>query len=83
MDELILTSTPQTLKPQTPTRVEMTSGPLAVDTSAPDGADEPRLELAGELVTRAQQTGARVRFIENPALLEAVGGVGALLRFRL
>jgi peptide chain release factor subunit 1 len=83
VDELIVTSTPQLLTPQAPARVEMTSGPIAVDTSSPDGADEPRLELAGELVMRARQTGARVRFIEDPALLEGVGGVGALLRFRL
>jgi hypothetical protein len=34
-------------------------------------------------VTKAQQTSARVRFIENPDLLADVGGVGALLRFRI
>jgi peptide subunit release factor 1 (eRF1) len=34
------------------------------------------------LVTRARQTGARVTFIEDPALLSGVGGVGALLRYR-
>jgi peptide subunit release factor 1 (eRF1) len=34
------------------------------------------------LVTRARRTGARVTFIEDPALLAPVGGVGALLRYR-
>lgn len=41
------------------------------------------MKLADELVTKAQQTSARIRFIENPDLLSAVGGVGALLRFRI
>jgi peptide chain release factor subunit 1 len=39
--------------------------------------------VADDLVTRARQTGARVTFIEDPALLEDVGGVGAILRYRL
>jgi len=39
--------------------------------------------LSDELVTRAQQTGARIRFIEDAALLAGIGGVGALLRFRI
>ena len=83
VEELIVTSAPHTLAPDTPARVEITSGPLEVHTSGPDGADEARLVLADELVTRAEQTGARVRFIEDPALLQAVGGAGALLRFTL
>ena len=41
------------------------------------------LHLSDELVTRAKQTGARMRIIEDPELLEAYGGVGALLRFRV
>lgn len=65
-------------------------------TAAPDGLqrtkaaptpqmnlDAERLNLAGELVTRAQQCAARIRFIEDPALLSEVGGVGALLRFKI
>jgi peptide chain release factor subunit 1 len=55
-------------------------------------ADAPSLDahggtdaetLANELVSKAQQTSARIRFIEDPALLAAVGGVGAILRFTL
>jgi peptide subunit release factor 1 (eRF1) len=34
------------------------------------------------LVTRARQTGATVTIIEDPALLESVGGVGGFLRWR-
>jgi peptide chain release factor subunit 1 len=36
---------------------------------------------ADDLVTRAHRTSAAVRFIDNPALLERVGGVGARLRY--
>jgi hypothetical protein len=55
-----------------------------VDTSAPNAEIDPeRLKLADELVTRAQQTSARIRFIENPDLLFDVGGVGAILRFKI
>jgi peptide chain release factor subunit 1 len=39
-------------------------------------------ETANALVTKAQQTSARIRFIEDPDLLAAVGGVGAMLRFK-
>jgi len=40
-------------------------------------------KVADQLVTLARQTSARVRFIEEPALLAEVGGVGAFLRFRI
>jgi peptide subunit release factor 1 (eRF1) len=39
--------------------------------------------LADTLVTAAHQTSAKVTFIEDPTLLKEVGGVGALLRYRL
>jgi peptide chain release factor subunit 1 len=40
--------------------------------------------IADELVRRANQmSSARITFIENPQLLEHVGGVGALLRYRI
>jgi peptide subunit release factor 1 (eRF1) len=51
-----------------------------VITAAPEqlaGADE----VANQLVTLAKQTSASVRFVENPALLADVGGVGASLRY--
>jgi stalled ribosome rescue protein Dom34 len=49
-------------------------------TSQPDRLGQ---ELAGELVTKAQQNSARIRFIDDPNLLADVGGVGALLRFAI
>jgi len=36
-----------------------------------------------DLVTKAQQSAARIRFIEDPALLADVEGVGAILRFKI
>lgn len=39
--------------------------------------------LPAELVAKAGQTGAKVIFIEDQALLAPVGGVGALLRYRI
>lgn len=47
------------------------------------GADAGTVRLADELVTRAQQTGARICFIEDPSLLEPYGGVAATLRYRI
>jgi peptide subunit release factor 1 (eRF1) len=44
----------------------------------PDRVDGP----VDELVAKAQQNSARIRFIEDDALLDDVGGVGALLRFK-
>lgn len=41
------------------------------------------LHAADLLVARARNTGAQVTFIEDPALLADVGGVGALLRYQL
>lgn len=38
--------------------------------------------LRDAMVTRAYQTGAQVRFIEDPNLLANAGGVGATLRYR-
>lgn len=46
-------------------------------------ADAGTVRLADELVTRAQQTAARICFIEDPTLLEAYGGVAATLRYRI
>jgi peptide chain release factor subunit 1 len=40
-------------------------------------------DSANELVTKAKQTSARVRFIEDNWLLEPLGGVGATLRYRI
>jgi peptide chain release factor subunit 1 len=52
--------------------------------AAPDALDTASsAETANELVRLAQKTNARIRFVENTGLLSSVGGVGALLRFRI
>lgn len=56
---------------------------LLLTSTDPQRLDDEGARRAGELVTRAQQQGARIRFIEDPALLADVGGVGALLRFKI
>jgi peptide subunit release factor 1 (eRF1) len=83
VDELLLTGTPELLKP-VQNIPEPVVGDLTAETSAPSGpADSDKLKLASELVTRAQQTGARVRIIEDAPLLSNFGGVAARLRFRV
>ncbi len=84
VEELLITATPEALKAMQRLPEDAAPGPVQADTSAPQGpVEERKLKLADELVTRAQQTSARIRFIENPDLLAGVGGVGALLRFRI
>jgi peptide subunit release factor 1 (eRF1) len=82
VDELLITSTAEELKP-TKLPDDAAPGHIKAATSVTSAVDESKLKLADELVTRAQQTGARVRFIEDPELLRTLGGVGALLRFRI
>jgi peptide chain release factor subunit 1 len=83
VEELLITATPALLKRTRPTQADVTPGDVDVATSAGGDVDPERLKLADELVTKAQQQSARLRFIENPELLADVGGVGALLRFRI
>jgi peptide subunit release factor 1 (eRF1) len=84
VEELIIAASPELLKPVQKLPDDAAPGEVQVDTSAPQGtADEKRLKLADELVTRAHQTAARIRFIEDENLLAGIGGVGALLRFRI
>ena len=53
--------------------------------TAGEAAEAPSdaVQLADELVTRATQTGAKITFVEDAALLAEYGGVAALLRFRI
>jgi peptide chain release factor subunit 1 len=57
----------------------ITSAPETID--AGSRGDEEK--VAEDLIAKARQTAASIRFIEDAALLQAVGGVGAFLRFRL
>ena len=79
VEELIIAARPGVLS--LPQSLAQDSNRFAVDSTTPQ-ADAKRLELAGELVARAQRNAARIRFIEDSALLGTVGGVGAILRFR-
>jgi peptide subunit release factor 1 (eRF1) len=83
VDELLLSATLAEIHDEP----EEIGAPLVPDAPATAGGaarDETRTVLvADELVTRARRTGARVTFIEDPTLLAAVGGVGAMLRYRV
>jgi peptide subunit release factor 1 (eRF1) len=82
VEELLISATAGALKPvQQP--IGDAAGTLATQTSAPATVTDKQLELSNGLVTRAQQTGARVRIIEDPELLRQHGGVAAALRFRI
>jgi peptide subunit release factor 1 (eRF1) len=82
VDELLIAGVPDSLR-ATKLPDDAAPGQVKAETSAVSTANEKQLKLADELVTRAQQTSARVRFIEDLELLKEFGGVGALLRFRI
>lgn len=83
VDELLIGGTPDLLKP-VQNMTNSVAGDVTADTSAPSGPGQSdKIKLASELVTRAQQTGARVRIIEDPQLLSDFGGVAARLRYRV
>ena len=79
VEELIIAARPDVLR--LPKSLSPDSNGFTVDSTAPQ-ADAKQLEVAGDLVARARQNAARIRFIEDSALLGTVGGVGAILRFR-
>lgn len=67
---------------------DVSSGLAAVEravearSDAPERLVGPEEKVADRIVTAAKQTGASVRFIEDPELLAEIGGVGATLRYR-
>jgi peptide subunit release factor 1 (eRF1) len=66
-----------------PEEVDAILAPEIPDAAGGTESEEPRhASLPDLLVTKAKQTGAAVTFIEDAALLESIGGVGALLRWR-
>jgi peptide subunit release factor 1 (eRF1) len=63
--------------------VEAILAPEIPDAEGGTESEEPRQASVPDLlVTKAKQTGAAVTFIDDPALLESIGGVGAFLRWR-
>jgi peptide chain release factor subunit 1 len=79
VDELILAASPSEI--ETPEEAFAITPEPAGAAAAPDPEARAAL-VADALVTKAQQTSAKVSFIENPALLRGVGGCGALLRYK-
>jgi peptide chain release factor subunit 1 len=71
VDELLITAAPDT--------IDSASHPRAAEGEGRSAEER----IADELVVKARQTAAKIRFIEDPSLLAAVGGAGAFLRFKL
>ena len=71
VEELIITATPDAID----------AGEKHAGDVQPDRSVEER--AADELIAKARQTAARIRFIEDRSLLAGVGGVAALLRYKL
>lgn len=82
VDELLISAgMEQNHKDEEP--VDAILAPEIPDSSGSTASEEPRPALLADLlVTKAKQTSARVRFIEDPNLLAAVDGAGAFLRWR-
>jgi peptide chain release factor subunit 1 len=59
--------------------------PAVQPTAAGEAAEtDPNVvRLADEMIAKARQTAARIRFIEDSSLLAPYGGVAALLRFKI
>lgn len=82
VDELLLTASAREIRTDVQEIDDAAVNRYSSDTP-PDSCTAPRLMPADLLVTLARQTGARVTFIEDTALLSSVGGVGAMLRYRI
>lgn len=84
VEELLITATPALLRKAATLTGDVAPGPVDVDTSAPSAElDSDRHRLADHFVVHAHMSAARIRFVEDPELLSDVGGVGALLRFKI
>lgn len=82
VDELVISATAENLHAEEE-EVDALLAARGLDGNADGSEPSPEVIVADELVTRARQSSAQVTFIENATLLDEVGGVGALLRYRL
>ena len=82
-DEVLITAQPETLKSVQTLPDDAAPAPVVVETTATVDSAPQQIHLSDELVTRAHQTAASVRMIEDPGLLKPFGGVAARLRFRV
>jgi peptide subunit release factor 1 (eRF1) len=71
VEELVITADPSSIPPAA----------SAVHAAGSEPTAEER--TADELIGKARLTAARLRFIEDRSLLAPVGGVAAVLRFKL
>jgi peptide subunit release factor 1 (eRF1) len=82
VDELLISGALEDSHPL-PEEVRAILAPELPDSEGGTASEEPRqASLPDLLVTKANQSGATVIFIEDAALLESVGGVAAFLRWR-
>jgi peptide subunit release factor 1 (eRF1) len=82
VDELLLSKLLERTNEE-PTMIDAVNAPEIPDASGGTKSDQPReVSLPDLLVTKATQTSAAITFIEDSKLLEFVGGVGAILRWR-
>jgi len=71
VDELVITAVPGTIETGATKGTAGINGGMRAE------------QVADDFVAKARQTGASIRFIENPTLLQSIGGVGAFLRFKV
>jgi peptide subunit release factor 1 (eRF1) len=82
VEELLISGALEESHPH-PEEVQAILAPEIPDAEGSTASEEPRQASVPDLlVTKATQTGATVTFIEDAALLEPIGGVGAFLRWR-
>jgi peptide subunit release factor 1 (eRF1) len=82
VEELLISGALEDTHPE-PEEVQAILAPEIPDSEGETKSEEPRqASLPDLLVTKAKQTGATLTFIEDAALLESIGGVGAFLRWR-
>lgn len=82
VDELIIAASPHTLG-ETNAKKSAKSEPAPAADGGAQPERSPQERAADELIAQAHNTSAKIRFIEDPSLLAPVGGVGALLRFKI
>jgi peptide subunit release factor 1 (eRF1) len=91
VDELLITASLARLQPVAAKGRKGAEARVALEDSAVEtvsaggetAASPEVVRLADELVNRAKQTSAKTTFIEDASLLDAHGGVAALLRFTI
>jgi peptide subunit release factor 1 (eRF1) len=81
VDELVIATAPEILNTDAGITDRVTTEAEQPSAGSPERTPEEC--IANELVVKARQTAAKIRFIEETALMDAVGGVGAFLRFKL